>query len=125
MFQLAIRPTLRPHEHTLTRVPAVDIVEHAAGVTLLVDLPGVSRDKLSVQVEQQVLTIEGEVSITTASADDGVTAATPAPRYRRRFSLRKDLDAARISAELRHGVLTLAIPKVASAQPQKIEVSVQ
>jgi HSP20 family protein len=46
------------------------------------------------------------------------------PRYRRVFTLSKELDASKVSAEFRNGVLKLAIPKAEHAQPRKVEVKI-
>jgi HSP20 family molecular chaperone IbpA len=46
------------------------------------------------------------------------------PRYRRVFTLSKELDATKVAAEFKHGVLRLSIPKAEHAQPRKIQVAV-
>ncbi len=125
MFQVAVNSSQRPQAQGRALTPAVDVIEHATGVTLFADLPGVSQDRLTVRIESNVLTIDGEVSIEGTNAAEATHVELGVPRFRRVFELRKDLDAERISAELRDGVLTLAIPKAAHAQPRKIEVSVQ
>ena len=109
-------------EHAL--VPPVDVIEDAAGITLRADLPGVPRDKLTLQVEADTLTIEGEVAIPMPEGIEPTYAEVSVPRFRRVFTLSKELDAGKVSAELRHGVLTLRIPKAEHAQPRRIEISV-
>ena len=105
-------------------LPAVDVIEDAGGITLYADLPGVSKDKLNLQVEADVLTIEGEVSLSTPSNMAASHVEVDVPRYRRVFTLSKELDSGKVSAELRHGVLRLRIPKAEHAQPRKIEIKV-
>ncbi|SFN04090.1 Molecular chaperone IbpA, HSP20 family [Formivibrio citricus] len=105
-------------------IPAVDVIEDASGIVLYADLPGVSKEKLSLQVEGDTLTIEGEVSIDVPEGMDASHVEVNLPRYRRSFTLSKELDTTKVSAELNHGVLKLHIPKVAQAQPQKIKVNV-
>lgn len=105
-------------------IPPVNVYEDAAGITLYADLPGVPKDKLVVQVEGDILTIKGEVVL--AQPDDMEASYTEVslPRYRRVFTLSKELDAEKVVAELNHGVLKLRIPKAEHAQPSRIEVKV-
>jgi HSP20 family protein len=105
-------------------IPPVDVIEDGAGITLRADLPGVARDKLSLHVESDTLTIEGEVSFATPEDLEASYAEVGLPRFRRVFTLSKELDTGKVSAELRHGVLTLRIPKAAHAQPRRIDIRV-
>lgn len=104
--------------------PAVDVIEDATGITLYADLPGVPKDKLSLQIESDALTIEGEVTLSSPEGIKSLHAEVSLPRYRREFTLSKELDAERVSAEFKQGVLKLHIPKAAQAQPRKINVNV-
>lgn len=105
-------------------LPPVNVIEDANGITLFADLPGVPKDKLALQVEADTLTIEGEVSLTLPEGIDSIHAEVSLPRYRRVFTLSKELDTEKVSAEFDHGVLKLCIPKLAHAQPRKIEIKV-
>lgn len=105
-------------------VPPVDVIEDAAGITLYADLPGVPKDKLDLQVEADTLTIEGEVTLNTPSGMAPGHVEVDVPRYRRVFTLSKELDSGKVSAEFRHGVLKLRIPKAEHAQPRRIEIKV-
>jgi len=102
--------------------PAVDIFEDAGGITLLADMPGVSRDKLDVRLDGDSLAIEGQVDLPTAQDMRPLWAEVNVPRFRRSFTLSRELDAGRIEANLKDGVLTLRIPKQAHAQPRRISV---
>ncbi|MGE0114171.1 MAG: Hsp20/alpha crystallin family protein [Steroidobacteraceae bacterium] len=104
--------------------PPVDVIEDAAGITLYADLPGVPKDKLNLHVEADALSIEGEVSLTVPEGMEALHAEISLPRFRRVFTLSKELDAEKVTAEFRHGVLKLHIPKAAQAQPRKISVNV-
>ena len=106
----------------MAMVPPVDVIEDASGITLLADLPGVSKDKLSIQLEPDSLTIEGEVSLEMPGGMESSHAEVRLPRYRRVFSLSRELDTENTSAEFKNGVLTLRIPKAAHVQPRRIEV---
>ena len=104
-------------------LPVVDVYEDAAGITLLADMPGVPRDQLELKVEGDALLIEGAVQRPTPDGLEAVYAEVRVPRYRRSFTLSRELDSARIDAKLKDGVLTLRIPKQAHAQPRRIAVT--
>ncbi|MGO4398032.1 Hsp20/alpha crystallin family protein [Achromobacter sp. PAB15] len=105
-------------------LPAVDIYENATGITLLADLPGVSKDRLSIKVQANELLIEGEAAVQVPAEVRLVHNELREPLFRRSFTLGHDLDKDNISANLKHGVLTLQIPRLREAQPRKISVKV-
>ena len=104
--------------------PPVDVTEDAAGITLYADLPGVSRDKLQLQVETDTLTIDGQVELTLPEGLQSTHTEVGVGRFHRSFTLSKELDTEKITAELANGVLTLRIPKAQHAQPRRIAVDV-
>lgn len=113
-------------EDTRTReryvTPAVDIYEMPEGLVVIADVPGVTPDHVDVRVDHHILTIWGQ-------AAHGLPAE---PTYReyelvnyfRQFDLSAKVDESQIAADLKHGVLTLTLSKVADAQPRKIAVAV-
>ncbi len=103
--------------------PAVEILEDAAGITLLADMPGVPRERVDVRLDGETLWIEGEADVLAPAGMRGLWAEVKVPRFRRAFTLSRELDAARIEAGVKDGVLTLRIPKQAHAQPRRIAVS--
>lgn len=105
-------------------LPPVDVIEDATGITLYADLPGVPKDRLNLQLEANSLTIEGEVDLGTPDGMESSHAEVRLPRYRRVFTLSKELDSEKATAEFKNGVLKLRIPKTEHMQPRKIEVKV-
>lgn len=105
-------------------LPPVDVFEDAAGITLYADLPGVPKDRLVLQLEADTLTIEGEVVLDTPEGMEATHAEVGLPRYRRSFTLSRELDSTRVSANFEQGVLKLRIPKAEHAQPRKVEIQV-
>jgi HSP20 family molecular chaperone IbpA len=103
--------------------PAVDVFEDAGGITLLADLPGVPKELLDLKVEGDTLMLEGRVQPRTPEGLEPLYAEVRVPRYRRSFTLSRELDTTRIEANLKDGVLTLRIPKQAHAQPRRITVN--
>ena len=106
-------------------LPPVDIFEDGSGITLVADLPGVSREDLSIGVDGRSLTIEAPLKLGEASSLTAVYAEVRANHFRRSFELSSDLDTGRIDAGLRNGVLTLRIPKLEQAKPRRIDVRVE
>lgn len=109
---------------TQAMLPPVNVTEDSAGITLIADMPGVPKDKFSLQVEGDTLTIEGEVSLDMPVGMDATHVELGLARYRRVFTLSKELDSDKVSAELNQGVLKLRIPKAEHAQPRKVEIKV-
>jgi HSP20 family protein len=103
-------------------MPRVDVVEDASGLTLWADLPGVSKDQLELKVEGDTLTVEGSIAAWTPDKLEPLYAEVRLPRYRRAFTLSRELDPSKIEANLKDGVLQLRIPKQEHAQPRRIEV---
>ncbi|MFL6662569.1 MAG: Hsp20/alpha crystallin family protein [Rhizobacter sp.] len=109
-------------QDTRSVVPRVDVYEDESGITLLADLPGVPRDQLELKVEGDTLLVEGTVQPPTPEGLEAVYAEVRVPRFRRSFTLSRELDTQRIDANLKDGVLTLRIPKAEHAQPRRISV---
>lgn len=104
--------------------PAVDIREDDHGITLLADLPGVSNDRLNLQVDKDTLRITGDVAIDAPQSMEALWAEVRSTRYERAFALSAELDTDGISAAMKNGVLTVTIPKRAEVRPRKVEVRV-
>ena len=103
-------------------MPRCDVYEDENGITLLADLPGVPRDQLELKVEGDTLLVEATVQPQTPEGLEAVYAEVRVPRFRRSFTLSRELDSQRIDANLKDGVLTLRIPKAEHAQPRRIAV---
>ena len=111
-------------ESTRDRVmfsPMVDIWETDEGLIMVADLPGVAQEDLSVDLSGDRLTISGRVSAPPAGRKALLTEFEVGSFYRQ-FSLSEGLDQGGIGAALKDGVLTLTLPRLAPAQPRKIEI---
>ena len=102
--------------------PPVDVFEDTDGITLLADMPGVSRDRLELRVEGNSLILEGTVQFDLAENMEALYADVRANHFRRSFVLSRELETEKIDANLKDGVLTVRIPKRAESRPRKIEV---
>ena len=104
-------------------MPPVDVIEDASGIKLYADLPGVSRDKLNLQIEIGTLTIDAEIDLNLPEGLQSSHTEVGLGRFHRTFTLSSELDTEKVTAELADGVLTLRIPKAEHAKPRRIEVS--
>lgn len=105
-------------------IPRVDVLEDKSGITLYADLAGVPKEKLALQIDADTLTIEGELGLDMPEGMEASHAEINLPRYRRVFTLSKELDSEKISAQFEHGVLKLSIPKAEHLQPRKVQINV-
>ena len=104
--------------------PPVDISEDADGITLVADLPGVSKDRLDIQIDKDSLVIEGVAKIDMAEDMKPLYADVRSTRYRRSFAISSELDTDNIEASLKDGVLSLRLHKRPESKLRKIEVQV-
>ncbi|MFM0081284.1 Hsp20/alpha crystallin family protein [Paraburkholderia sediminicola] len=116
------RTQAKSAERRATIVPAVDVFEDPTGITVVADLPGVSKERLDVKVQDGNLVIEAEARVPTPDGLRLRHAEVQAPAYFRAFTLSPDFDTARIEANLQDGVLKLYIPRREEARPRRIEV---
>ncbi len=119
-----VTTTSAPAREEPALLPPVDVIEDTTGITLYADLPGVPKDRLTLDIDGDQLSLGGEMVLPVPQGMDASHAEVQRSRYRRTFTLSKELDAARITAELAHGVLRVRIPKAEHAQPRKISVQV-
>lgn len=116
------RPESDEARRRVTLTPAVDIFEDSHAVTLLADLPGVSKEKLEVKVHDGSLTIEAESVVPVPPNLVLSHVEVRAPYFLRRFAVSEDFDTSKIDACLKDGVLQLTIPRRDEAKPRRIEV---
>lgn len=115
----APEPATRP---VPTQTPLIDIHEGPDGLVLDADLPGVREQDLTIQLEDNVLTLHGRVE--PAEPDTARTLHEEFRRvdFHRSFILSDEVDRERIRAELKEGVLRLTLPKAERAKPRRIEI---
>src|SRR5213595_1159308 len=112
------------HRAEIVLRPPTDIFEDDEGITLQMDVPGASKERLSLQVNRDRLDVEAEVRIEMPQDMEPVYADVRSTRYQRTFALSSELESDKVDASLKDGVLTLRIPKRPEIRPRKIEVRV-
>ena len=109
-----------------TFMPPVDIFqtgEHE--LVLRAELPDMSRDDIDINIENFVLTIKGEKKLASDVKDEQYHHIERRyGSFSRSFSLPQTVDASRVNAEYRDGVLTLRLPLREEAKPRQIKVDV-
>lgn len=103
------------------RIPLTSVTRVDDGVVIELEVPGLVREEIEVEVQEQELTVQG----TCADIEDQDVALIHErthPSYRRRFALSSDLDSDKLEARLTDGVLSISIPRAEAARPKQIEI---
>ena len=104
-------------------LPDTDIVETDKELMVYMDLPGVSKDKLKVKIEKNVLAINGEIDSAPYSQLKPLYTEYNIGNFSRNFELSNEIDQTGIKATMTDGVLLLTLPKVPEKQPKMIAVN--
>jgi HSP20 family protein len=105
-------------------VPPVDILETAdKDIVVRIDLPDVKREDIKVNFENDVLTVEGE-RLLTVDEDKGQYHRVERGhgKFRRSFTMPSAVDASRIAADYRDGLLTITLPRREESRPRQIQI---
>jgi HSP20 family molecular chaperone IbpA len=103
--------------------PDVDIFENERQITLLADMPGVAADDIRIDLNDNQLSISGEVKPFESGNESDVLVEFEIGRYTRQFTLSEVIDQSRIEARHEDGVLRLILPKAEKAIPRQIAVN--
>ena len=104
-------------------LPITDIFETDQALTVILEMPGVDKEKVDVNVENDILTIEGRIDYSKYEGLQPVYTEYNIGHYIRTFQISSKIDQGQISAELKDGVMKLLLPKAEKAKPRKIKVS--
>ena len=107
-------------------VPLADLSETQDAYVVKVELPGVGKDQIDVQLQDRELVVSGEIPEQEQDGQNGGRRRHRSTRRTGRFEFRAwlpgDVNADAVQGELTDGVLTLTVPKSAAAKPRKIEI---
>jgi HSP20 family protein len=105
--------------------PPVDIYETADGIVLKVELPGVNKDEVSVEVKDNVLTLKGERLLDPEIEDDDYYRKERSfGKFNRSFSLQEPIKPDLIKASFKDGVLMVEIPRLEQEKPKQVTVNI-
>lgn len=114
---------MQPEAKGLPRMkPATDILETTEGFSIYVDMPGVRKEELVIDLSEDELRIGGRTAYQGATNENRVHVEFGNVEYSRAFTLSHIVDRKRIKATLKNGVLELLLPKAEKALPRKIQV---
>lgn len=103
--------------------PATDILEREDGFHIYMDMPGVRREDLNIDLQDDELTVRGRTSLTPGQDERFAEMQFGECEYVRSISITDIVDRDRIKANLASGVLELHLPKVEKVLPRKIEIT--
>ncbi|MBV9240025.1 MAG: Hsp20/alpha crystallin family protein [Xanthobacteraceae bacterium] len=104
-------------------VPVTDIFETDQALTVVLEMPGIDKGSVDVRVENDLLSIEGQVDLSKYRGLAPLYIEYNVGNYARSFQLSSKIDQDRITAELKDGVMTVTLPKAEKAKPRRINVS--
>jgi len=107
----------------LVFTPEVDIFEEDRELTLLADMPGVEANDITIDLQDGVLTLSGDVKPWKGAEESDVLTEFEIGKYYRQFTLSDAIDQDKINAKLEDGVLRLIMPKAQKAVPRQITVT--
>ena len=104
-------------------LPTTDIFENEDALTVVLEMPGVDKSNIDVDIENGVLTVEGRINFDKYKGMQPIYSEYNVGPYRRSFRISNRVDQDKIKAEMRDGVITLVLPKAEEAKPRRIEVT--
>jgi HSP20 family protein len=106
-----------------TYLPVTDIFETDQALIVVLEMPGVGKDAVDVSVENDILTINGQIDYSKYEGLQPIYTEYNVGHYARSFQISSKIEQGDISAELKDGVMTLVLPKAERAKPRKIKVN--
>jgi HSP20 family protein len=126
LFREAFSPVLGEGEvSTRTWAPPVDIYENGDSLVLKAELPGINPDDVEIRVEDNTLYLKGERKFEKEVKEQNYHRVERSyGTFTRTFSLPNSVDADKVAANFKDGVLTLTMPKKEEAKPKTIKINV-
>lgn len=116
-------PEHRGHKALNSWHPVVDIHETETSTFISADIPGVKKEEISINVEENTLVLSGERKTDIETKKENYYRAERSfGKFRREFSLPASIDHEKISADYKDGVLTIEIPKPEEQKPKSIAI---
>jgi len=103
-------------------MPPVDICETKEDVSLIADLPGVSKENLEIKITEGELTIEANAPVAEENGKKYLHRERTWGSYYLAFTLSKIIDQEKVNAKIENGVLTLTLPKHERTKPREIQI---
>lgn len=105
--------------------PALDVYQNSDNVVAVLELPGMRKEEIEISLHDGILTIAGERKSGSGESDQAERTERFVGKFRRTIALPTQVEAGRVSASYKDGILTVTLPKAEEAKPKKIEVSIE
>ena len=105
--------------------PALDLYQTVDNVVAVVELPGMRKEDINISLHDGMLTIAGERQSSSGDGENAERTERFSGKFRRSISLPTRVDASKVSATYKEGILTVTLPKAEEAKPKKVEVTVE
>ena len=104
--------------------PALDVYQNNDNVIAMIELPGMKKEDIEISLHDGMLTIGGERKAETKEGDNAERSERYIGKFRRSITLPARIDANKVSASYKDGILTVNLPKAEEAKPKQIQVNV-
>ncbi len=105
--------------------PALDIYQNADNVVAALELPGMRKEEIEISLHDGDLTISGERKASSSEGEKADRTERFVGKFRRTITLPTQVDAGKVTASYKDGILTVTLPKAEEAKPKKISVSIE
>ena len=104
--------------------PALDLYQNNDNVVAVVELPGMRKEDIDISLHDGMLTIAGERQTSSSEGENAERTERFSGKFRRSITLPSRVDADKVNASYKDGVLTVTLPKAEEAKPKKVEVTI-
>jgi len=105
--------------------PALDLYQNNDNVVAVLELPGMRKEDIDISLHDGMLTIAGERQISSGEGENAERTERFSGKFRRSISLPTRVDAGKVNATYKDGILTVTLPKAEEAKPKKVEVTIE
>ena len=105
--------------------PALDLYQNNDNVIAVVELPGMRKEDIEISLHDGMLTIAGERQSSLGEGENAERTERFSGKFRRSITLPTRVDAGKVSATYKDGILTVTLPKAEEAKPKKVEVTIE
>ena len=106
-----------------TFVPTADIFESEGALTVVLEMPGVDKNRVDINVADGILSVQGQLDFSKYEGMQPLYTEYNIGNYGRSFSLSNKIDQGKIGAEMKDGILTITLPKAEEAKPRRISIT--
>jgi HSP20 family protein len=105
--------------------PALDLYQNADNVVAVVEVPGMRKEDIDISLHDGMLTIAGERQTSSSEGDNAERTERFTGKFRRSITLPTRVEAGKVTASYKDGILTITLPKAEEAKPKKVQVSIE